>query len=176
MTQRQPAVSTRRRCFWTPYAKAIGRPLRWADQLFGYKLGDKGQDQSMDKRDSAAYAPLGIVIDPAFDWGGDTPPGWRWRETIIYETHVKGVTQRHPEVPEKLRGKYAGLASDAAIAHLKKLGITAVELMPIHHFVQDRTLLQRGLTNYWGYNTLGCFAPEPRYASADRITRAVAIP
>jgi isoamylase len=149
-----------------PYAKAIGRRLRWADQLFGYKLGDNEQDLSMDKRDSAPYAPLGIVVDPAFDWGGDTPPGWRWRETIIYETHVKGFTQTHPEVPQKVRGKYAGLASDAAIAHLKKLGITAVELMPIHHFVQDRTLLQRGLTNYWGYNTLGFFAPEPRYASS----------
>lgn len=150
-----------------PYAKAIGRPLRWADQVFGYKLGDKQQDLSMDKRDSAAYAPLGIIVDPAFDWGGDKPPGWRWRQTIIYETHVKGFTQRHPEVPEKLRGKYAGLASEPAIAHLKKLGITAVELMPIHHFVDDRTLVQRGLSNYWGYHTLGFFAPEPRYASSD---------
>ena len=149
-----------------PYAKAIGRPLRWGDELFGYKLGDKEEDLSLDERDSAAFAPLGIVIDPAFDWGNDSPPGRRWRETIIYETHVKGFTKRHPDVPQKLRGKYAGMASEPAIAHLKKLGVTAVELMPIHHFVQDRHLLERRLSNYWGYNTLAFFAPEPRYASA----------
>ncbi|HVM47611.1 MAG TPA: glycogen debranching protein GlgX [Candidatus Acidoferrum sp.] len=156
-----------------PYAKAIGRPLRWADELFGYKLGDQAQDLSIDKRDSAAFAPLGVVIDPAFDWGGDRSPGWRWRETIIYETHVKGFTMRHPEVPEKLRGKYAGLASDPAIGHLKKMGITAVELMPIHHFVHDRPLVERGLSNYWGYNTLGFFAPEPGYAAAAAPLEAV---
>ena len=156
-----------------PYAKAIGRPLQWGDELFGYKIGDKDEDLSFDERDNAALASLGIVIDPSFDWGKDSPPGWRWRETIIYEAHVKGFTNRHPEIPAKLRGKYAGLASDAAIGHLKKLGVTAVELMPIHHFVQDRHLLQRKLTNYWGYNTLAFFAPEPRYASAAEPLEAV---
>ena len=149
-----------------PYAKAIGRPLKWGDELFGYKLGDENADLSFDERDSAALAPLGVVTDPAFNWDADRPPGRRWRETVIYETHVKGFTQRHPDVAEQLRGTYAGLASEAAIAHLKRLGATAVELMPIHHFVQDRHLLERGLSNYWGYNTLGFFAPEPRYAAA----------
>jgi isoamylase len=149
-----------------PYAKAIGRPLRWGDEVFGYPLGQSEADLALDARDDAALAPLGVVIDAAFDWRGDKPPGTRWRETVIYETHVKGFTQRHPGVPENLRGTYAGLASGAAIRHLKRLGVTAVELMPIHHFVQDRQLLERGLANYWGYNTLGFFAPEPRYASA----------
>jgi isoamylase len=150
-----------------PYAKAIGRSLRWGDELFGYKVGAKEEDLRLDKRDSAGLAPLGVVTDPAFDWEDDAPPGWRWRETIIYEAHVKGFTQQHPDVPRELRGKYAGIASEPAIAHLKKLGVTAIELMPIHHFVQDRHLLQKGLTNYWGYNTLAFFAPEPRYASGD---------
>ncbi|MGH7973726.1 MAG: glycogen debranching protein, partial [Limisphaerales bacterium] len=149
-----------------PYAKAIGRPLKWGDELFGYRIGEGSDDLSFDERDNAALAPLGAVIDESFDWGGDRPLGRRWRETVIYETHVKGFTQRHPEVPERLRGSYAGLASEATIAHLTRLGVTAVELMPVHHFVQDRHLLERKLTNYWGYNTLGFFAPEPRYSSA----------
>ena len=156
-----------------PYAKAIGRPLRWGDELFGYKIGDQKGDLSFDQHDDAALAPLGVVVDPAFDWGGDRPPGRRWRETIIYETHVKGLTKRHPAVPEKLRGTYAGLASEAIIEHLQQLGVTAVELMPVHHFVQDRHLLERKLSNYWGYNTLAFFAPEPRYASVPSPLEAV---
>jgi len=149
-----------------PFTKAIGRRLRWGDEAFGYRMGDPAQDLSLDDRDNAASAPLGVVIDPAFDWGNDRAPRRRWRDTVIYETHVKGITRRHPEVPEKLRGTYAGLASEAAIAHFQRLGITAVELMPVHHFIDDRPLEQQGHANYWGYNTLGFFAPEPRYASS----------
>jgi isoamylase len=149
-----------------PYAKIIGRPLRWADELFGYRLGGDDDDLSFDEHDSAAFAPLAAVVDAGFDWGNDRPPKRRWRETVIYEAHVKGLTQLHPKVPEPLRGTYAGIASDPVIAHLTRLGITAIELMPVHHFVRDRHLLERDLTNYWGYNTLGFFAPEPRYSRA----------
>jgi glycogen operon protein len=148
-----------------PYAKSIGRDLRWVDELFGYRLGDPEADVSYDDRDSAAYAPLAMVIDPAFTWGDDRPPRTPWHKTIIYEVHVKGATQLHPEVPEKLRGTYAGLASVAAIRHLTNLGVTAVELLPVHHFLNDRQLIDRGLGNYWGYNTLAYFAPERRYAA-----------
>ena len=148
-----------------PYAKAIGRPLRWGDEAFGYRVGDPKEDLSFDERDNAASAPLGSVIDPAFDWGDDQLLRIPWRDTVIYETHVKGFTRQHPEVKEELRGTYAGLASEPALDHLRKLGITALELMPVHHFVDERHLLDRGLSNYWGYNTLGFFAPEPRYSS-----------
>lgn len=149
-----------------PYAKAIGRPLAWGDELFGYRIGDPGGDLSIDERDSAAIAPLGCVIDPSFDWAGDRPPRRLWRETVIYEAHVKGLTMLHPEVPPELRGTYAGIASPPVIEHLTRLGVTAIELMPVHHFIHDRHLIERGLRNYWGYNTLGFFAPEPGYASA----------
>jgi glycogen operon protein len=148
-----------------PYAKGIGRDVRWADELFGYRMADPEGDLSFDDRDNAAYAPLGMVIDPAFTWGNDQPPRTPWHKTIIYEVHVKGLTQLHPEVPEKIRGTYAALASDVVINHLRDLGVTAVELMPVHHFLKDRILLDRGLTNYWGYNTLGFFAPESRYCA-----------
>jgi glycogen operon protein len=150
-----------------PYARGIGRPLRWADELFGYKLGDSQADLSFDERDSAPFAPLAEVVDPGFDWGDDRPPRTPWHKTIIYEVHVKGFTQRHPGVPEPLRGTYLGLASEAAIGHLAGLGVTAVELLPIHHHVDDRYLLDKGLVNYWGYNTLAFLAPEPRYAAKD---------
>ena len=156
-----------------PYAKAIGRRLRWGDDAFGYRIGDPQQDLSLDERDNAAAAPLGVVIDSAFDWGNDRPPRRRWRETVIYETHVKGFTCRHPEVPERLQGTYAGLASEPAMAHLQRLGVTAVELMPVHHFIDDRHLVELGLSNYWGYNTLGFFAPEPRYASSPATHQVV---
>ncbi len=148
-----------------PYAKAVGRKLRWDDTVFGYHIGDPTADLSFDERDSAAFAPLAQVIDPAFTWGDDRPPRTPWHKTLIYELHVKGFTQRHPDVPEKLRGSYAGLGSEAAIQHLLSLGITAVELMPVHYHFDDRHLLEKGLTNYWGYNTLGFFAPEPNYDS-----------
>ena len=149
-----------------PYAKSIGRDVRWADELFAYRMGDPDADRSCDDRDSAAYAPLAVVIDPAFTWGDDRPPRIPWHKTVIYELHVKGFTQRHPDVPERLRGTYAGLASEPVVKHLASLGVTAVELEPVHHFLDDRSLVERGLTNYWGYNTLAYFAPASRYAAA----------
>src|SRR4051812_26884714 len=123
-----------------PYAKAVGRELRWDDSLFGYRIGDPAADLSRDERDNAAYAPLASVIDPAFTWGDDRPPRTPWHKTFIYELHVKGFTQLHPGVPEKFRGSYAGMASEAAIDHLRSLGVTAVELLPVHHHVDDRHL------------------------------------
>ncbi len=148
-----------------PYAKAIGRELKWADEVFGYQLGHPEQDLSCDDRDSAPFAPLAMVIDGHFDWSGDKRPSIPWHETVIYEAHVRGLTMLHPEVPENQRGTYSGLVSEPVLEHFKKLGVTAVELMPIHHFLHDRILLDKGLRNYWGYNTLGFFAPEPSYAA-----------
>jgi glycogen operon protein len=156
-----------------PYAKAIGRDLRWDDSLFGYKIGDPAADLSLDERDDAAFAPLGAVVDSAFTWGDDRPPRTSWRQTLIYELHVKGFTKRMPDVPEKLRGTYAGVASEAAIEHLKSLGVTAVELMPVHHHVDDRFLLDRKRTNYWGYNTLAFFAPDLRYTAGGTARESV---
>ncbi len=152
-----------RKVLLDPYAKTIGRDARWDDSLFGYKLGDPNADLTMDDRDSAAFAPLAQVVDTAFDWGNDRRPGTPWHKTLIYETHVKGFTQKHPEVPENLRGSYAGVASEAAIRHLKELGVTAIELLPVHYHIDDRHLLDKNLKNYWGYNTLGFFAPQPSY-------------
>ena len=150
-----------------PYAKAIGRPVRWAQyEMFGYRVGDEGADLSFDARDNAPFAPLASVVDPAFTWDRDELLRTPWHETVIYELHVKGFTKRHPGVPEALRGTYEGLASDAAIAHLTSLGITAVELMPVHHHTHDRHLVEKGLSNYWGYNTLSFFAPNLRYAAS----------
>ncbi len=149
-----------------PYAKGIGRQVRWRDEMFGYTIGAADADLSFDARDNSAYAPLGVVIDSAFTWGNDSPPNTPWHHTLIYELHVKGFTQLNPHVPEKLRGTYAGLASQGAIEYLQNLGVTAVELLPVHYHLNDRHLLERGLTNYWGYNTLGFFAPETRYGSS----------
>ena len=148
-----------------PYAKALGRDVRWADELFAYRIGDPEADLSFDDRDNAPYAPLAVVIDPAFTWGNDQPPRTPWHKTIIYELHVKGLTQLHPEVPERLRGTYAGLASEMVVKHLASLGVTAVEILPVHHFLNDRHLVERGITNYWGYNTLAYFAPASRYVA-----------
>ena len=148
-----------------PYAKAIGRPLQWDDDMFGYRIGDPAEDLSFDERDNARHAPLAAVIDPAFTWGDDQPPRTPWHETIIYEAHVRGFTRSHPEVPEHLRGTYAGLMTETALRHLRELGVSAVELMPVHEFVDDRLLVEAGLRNYWGYNTLGFFAPHQAYAS-----------
>lgn len=148
-----------------PYAKAIGRETVWADEMWGYKVGDAEIDLSFDERDNAAFAPLATVIDDAFTWGDDRPPRTPLNKSIIYEMHVKGFTKLHPEVPENLRGTYAGLASEASIRYLTNLGVTAVELLPVHEHVDDRHLVDRGLVNYWGYNTIGFFAPEPAYAS-----------
>ena len=149
-----------------PYARDFAGRLRWNDALYGYVVGHKKADLSFDRRDSAAYMPKCRVIDSAFSWGDDRRPDVPAHEMVIYEMHVKGYTMRHPRVPEPLRGSYAGLCTAPAIEHLKRLGITSVELLPVHAFVNERHLAQRQLQNYWGYNTLGFFAPEPRYAHA----------
>lgn len=150
-----------------PYARAVGRMLKWDDSLFGYKLGDHDKDLSFDERDSAAFAPLGLVVDTAFTWGNDRRLEIPWERTIIYEMHVKGFTKLMHDVPEKLRGTYAGLASAPSVAYLKQLGITAVELLPIHFHIDEHFLHQQQRTNYWGYNSLGFFAPEPRYCATN---------
>jgi len=148
-----------------PYALSIGRELRWADELFAYRIGDKTEDLSFDDRDSAPFAPLAVVVDPAFTWGDDRPPNVPWHKTIIYELHVKGFTQLNLNVQDKLRGSFVGLTAEPVIEHLRSLGVTAVELMPIHHHANDRHLAEKGLVNYWGYNTLAFFAPESRYVA-----------
>ena len=152
-----------------PYALLVGRDLSWDDSVFGYEIGK--DDLTFDERDSAKHAPLGAVVDSAFTWGDDRPPATPWRKTCIYEAHVKGFTKNMPGVPDHLRGTYAGIASDAAIDHLKSLNVTAIELLPVHHHLDDRHLVQKGRSNYWGYNTLAFFAPHLEYA-ADH-TRAV---
>ncbi|MBL4883370.1 MAG: glycogen debranching protein GlgX [Planctomycetaceae bacterium] len=148
-----------------PYAKSIGREIRWSDAMFGYKVDDSAKDLSFDERDNAAAAPLGMVIDNRFRWGRDKQLKTPWHKTLIYELHVKGFTMKHPGVPRALRGTYAGLASNASIQHMLRLGVTAVELMPVHGKIEDRHLNDIGLKNYWGYNTLGFFAPEMSYSS-----------
>jgi glycogen operon protein len=154
-----------------PYAKAIGRPLKtWGASLFGYDPGHPDRDLSFSTADSAAFAPLGAVITDNFMWGDDRPPQIPWSETIIYETHVKGISYRHPEVPQKLRGTYLGLVSDPVLDHLKRLGVTTIQLLPVHAIVQDERLVRQGLVNYWGYNTLSYFAPEPRYSTNGPLT------
>jgi isoamylase len=155
-----------------PYAKAIGRATRWHDSLFGFRM-DAPDGERRDDRDSAPYAPLAAVVDDAFTWGNDTPLRTPWHETLIYELHVKGFTELHRDVPEALRGKYLGLASEAALRHLTSLGVTAVEIMPAHHHTDEWHLVQRGLKNYWGYNTLSFFAPDTRYAIASSPLDAV---
>jgi glycogen operon protein len=147
-----------------PYAKAVGRDVTYDDSVYGYPIG--GDDRDRDSRDSAPYAPLAAVIDPAFSWGGDRRPRRELADTVIYELHVKGFTKRHPDVPQAVRGTYAGLASPAAVDHLLDLGVNAVELLPVHFRVSEPFLLAEGLSNYWGYNTLGFFAPDPRLAAA----------
>jgi isoamylase len=149
-----------------PYAKAVARTVRWADEMFGYRVGDPDADLSFDERDNAAYAPLAAIVDPAFTWGSDRPPRTPWHNTVIYEMHVRGFSIRHPGVPEAHRGTYEALTSEAAISHLKNLGVTAVELMPVHHHAREPLLAAKGLTNYWGYNSFGYFAPERRLASS----------
>jgi isoamylase len=156
-----------------PYAKAVGRTTRWGDENYGYTIGHPDADLSRDDRDNAALAPLAAVIDTAFTWGDDQPPRTPWHKTVIYELHIKGFTKLHPGVREKLRGTYAAMCSEDAVRHLKDLGITAVELMPVHHHAYDRHLVERGLNNYWGYNTLGFFAPDIRYSTARSPTGSV---
>jgi isoamylase len=148
-----------------PYAKALSGELRWHDSCFGYRVGSSRQDLSFDRRDSAFIMPKCIVIDPAHSWGEDIRPRNAWAETIIYEAHVKGMTGRHPDISPPVRGTFAGLADPRVVEHLHKLGVTAIELLPVQYFINDRHLVDRGLTNYWGYNTLCFHAPAPRYIS-----------
>src|SRR5687768_6845174 len=149
-----------------PYAKALTGPIEWNDVLFGYPIGDTEDDLVVDTRDSAGIMPKSVVVDTSFTWGGDRPPRTPWHRTVIYECHVRGMTIRHPAVPEHLRGTYLGLASEPVLDHLRSLGITAVELLPVHQHLSERHLVEHGLTNYWGYNTVGFFAPESTYATA----------
>jgi glycogen operon protein len=148
-----------------PYARALAGTLTWRDECFGYRVGDPAADLSRDDRDSAPFVPKAVVVDPAFEWEDDRPPRTPWHQSIVYEVHAKGFTARHPGVPARLRGTYAGLASPAALDHLTALGVTAVELLPVHHHADEQRVVRRGLVNYWGYNTLAFFAPEGRYAS-----------
>ena len=152
-----------------PYARNIVGSLRWHDALFGYTIGHKRGDLSFDRRDSAAAMPKCKIVEPAFSWGDDRPPNTPWHETVIYELHVRGFTMQHPDVPPHLRGTYAGLATAPVIDYLKRLGVTAIELLPVHTFVDDRRLTQQGMRNYWGYNTIGYFAPDARYSASGKI-------
>ncbi|QFZ21979.1 glycogen debranching protein GlgX [Saccharothrix syringae] len=145
-----------------PYAKAITGAVEWHESLFGYPFGSP---EERNDQDSAGHVPLSVVVNPFFDWANDRPPKTPYNETVIYEAHVKGLTMLHPEVPQRLRGTYAGLAHPAVIEHLKSLGVTAIELMPVHQFISDHVLEQKGLSNYWGYNTIGFFAPHEGYAA-----------
>jgi glycogen operon protein len=149
-----------------PYAKAITGAIDWEKPIFPYRFGAENADLSMERHDSAAGMPKCVVLNPYFDWEHDRPPSTPLSDSVIYEVNVRGFSMLNERVPEELRGTYAGLGSPAAIQYLKRLGITAVELMPIHHFIDDKYLVDKGLRNYWGYNTLNYFSPEPRYAAA----------
>ncbi|MEV4294521.1 glycogen debranching protein GlgX [Microbispora rosea] len=146
-----------------PYAKAIEGSVRWNESLFSYHFADPAR---LNTEDSAPYMPKNVVVNPFFEWGNDRPPRTPYHETVIYEAHVRGLTMRHPAVPEEQRGTYAGLAHPAVIDHLQSIGVTAVELMPVHQFVPEHFLVARGLTNYWGYNTIAYMAPHNAYASS----------
>jgi glycogen operon protein len=148
-----------------PYARAISGAIRWNDTLQGYLIGHADQDLVPDGRNSAGSMPKCVVVESAFSWGDDSPPRTPWNRTVIYECHVRGMTMRHPDVPEALRGTYLGLATDPILDHLQALGVTALELLPIHHFVTDRHLREQGLRNYWGYSSIGYFAPDVGYAT-----------
>jgi glycogen operon protein len=148
-----------------PYARRIAGPLRWSDALFGYRVNSPRADLSFDRRDSAPGMLKSVVDDDMFDWGDDHPPDVPWSHTVIYEAHVRGLTAMREDIRANERGTFAALADQNVIDHLRRLGVTAVELLPIHAFVQDRRLVERGLRNYWGYNTIGFFTVEPRYLS-----------
>jgi glycogen operon protein len=156
-----------------PYAKSIAGTIQWSDAMFGYRVGDPKEDLSFDDRDNASNVPKCVVIDQAFTWGGDHAPKTPWDRTIIYEVHVKGFTAQHPDVPDYMRGTYSALTTPAVVDHLLDLGVTAVELLPVHHFVRDKHLADQGLTNYWGYNTVGFFSPDIRYAVSPMRARHV---
>jgi len=156
-----------------PYAKAIAGEVSWADEMFGYVVGDKKEDLTRDFRDDAWGVPKSVVIDPGFDWQGDRKPGVPLHSSVIYEVHVKGFSKLWSEVPEELRGTYAALGSAPAIDYFKKLGVTAVELLPVHTHIDDKALIDRGLRNYWGYNTIGFFAPHAQYSSSGQLGEQV---
>ena len=152
-----------------PYAKAIDGQIHWNEAVFPYRFGKGSEVRSTSN--SAPYMPRSVVHQPHFDWSGDRRLQIPWHETIIYETHVKGLTNRHPDIPPEIRGTYTALAHPAIIEHFKQLGITAVELMPIHHFIHDKHLMDQGLRNYWGYNSIGYFAPHSEYASQNALVQ-----
>jgi glycogen operon protein len=152
-----------------PYARQLSGRSRWHDALYGYRLGTGRADLTRDPRDSAPMMPKCVVEDPSHNWGDDRPPRHRWSDTLIYEAHVKGLTELHPDIEQPVRGTYAALGHPAIVEHLVGLGVTAVELLPIHAFVDDRFLVEKGLRNYWGYSTLNFFAPEPRYYGEEGV-------
>ncbi|MCW5966180.1 MAG: glycogen debranching protein GlgX [Bryobacterales bacterium] len=156
-----------------PYAKAIGRTTSWDTAMYGYQPGHPFADLSLNSEDSAPFAPLAAVADDAFLWGNDRPLRTPWHKTVIYEAHVKGLTRLRKDLPASLRGKYAGVGSDEMLRHLQDLGITAIELLPVHHHAYDHYLVDKGLTNYWGYNTLTFFAPDSRYGAPGPPDRAI---
>ena len=152
-----------------PYAKDIAGTLRWSDAHFGYRLSHRQADLSFDRRDNAAGMPKCRVIDPAFSWGDDRRPTIDWHEMVVYELHVRGFTMQHPDVPAPLRGTYAGVATAPVIDYLQRLGITTVELLPVHSFIDDRRLIENDLRNYWGYNSIGFFSPDHRYSASGHV-------
>ena len=153
-----------------PYARALQGAIRWSDAHFGYRFGSPRTDLSFDRRDNARGMPKCRVVETEFSWGSDRPPGRGWDETVIYETHLRGFTMMHPAVPVQLRGTAAGMSGSEIVDYLRALGITAIELLPVHAFVDDRRLVELGLTNYWGYNSIGFFAPQPRYLASGLIS------
>src|SRR5436189_657959 len=156
-----------------PYAKAIAGEVSWADEMFGYVVGSKDEDLTRDFRDDAWGVPKSVVIDAAFDWQGDKRPGIPLHSSVIYELHVKGFSKLWPDIPEELRGTYAALGTPAAIDYFKKLGVSAIELLPVHGHIDDTVLVDRRLTNYWGYNTIGFFAPHAQYSSSGQMGEQV---
>ncbi|NNB36831.1 glycogen debranching protein GlgX, partial [Pseudomonas fragi] len=152
-----------------PYAKQLVGELKWSEALFGYTIGHPDADLSFDERDSAPFVPKCKVVDPAHTWGHDRRLSVPWERTIFYEAHVRGISMRHPAVPDALRGTFAGLMVDEVVEHITDLGVTSVELLPVHAFVNDQHLLQKGMTNYWGYNSIAFFAPDPRYLASGKI-------
>ena len=154
-----------------PYSKAIEGEVQWGEAVFAHQLLHPERPSELD---SAPHMPRSIIVDTTFDWGDDSPPGTPLYRSVIYETHVKGISMLHPEVPPELRGTYAGMASEPVIRHLSKLGVSAVELLPVHHFVSEHSLIERSLTNYWGYASIGYLAPHAAYsASGDRGQQVV---
>jgi glycogen operon protein len=150
-----------------PYAKRVIGPFVWSDAHFGYRTRSARADLSFDQRDNARGMLKAVVVDPSFTWGNDRRPEHPWHDTILYEAHVKGLTMQREDVPKEARGFFRGLTARSTVQHLQKLGVTAVELLPIHAFLDDRYLVDKGLKNYWGYNTISFFAPEARYAPGD---------